>query len=131
MINKKVKKIFNRPLSPHITIYNSQITSIYSIWHRFCGIFLNFFIILNILVLKFFLLNIYILSLLKIDYLLYQNIYFFIFSFFFIYHMLNGVRHLSWDLNYNLIIESVLKTANFNIFLLVVYFFLYVLKILY
>ena len=77
--------IYNRPISPHLSIYNSQISSLLSIFHRFSGLFLflnfiSFFLFYEL-------------------YLSYQL--FFIYNYFwlyllgvsvYIYHLLNGIR---------------------------------------
>lgn len=91
----------NRPLSPHLQIYKSQITSVLSVTHRItgiglsCGIFFFFYWLAAIatgpssyaqaillfkswfgqLVLMLCLLGFY-------------------------YHLANGIRHLAWDMGY-------------------------------
>ena len=118
----------NRPISPHLQIYKPQITSILSISHRFTGI---------ILYLTTFLITFYLFSLalatstLEISDI-FQEIYKFIMIFFyskfgnlilflitlsFIYHFLNGIRHLIWDLGFGFKIINVYFTGFLIIFL--------------
>nr|YP_009546249.1 succinate:cytochrome c oxidoreductase subunit 3 [Gelidium gabrielsonii]AYO27597.1 succinate:cytochrome c oxidoreductase subunit 3 [Gelidium gabrielsonii] len=91
----------NRPLSPHLTIYTPQLSSLSSIWHRLSGIFM---IILLILELNFinsaffcepqkwvFTLE-FILS-----YEIKKSLLVFSVSIF-LYHLLSGLRYLIWDL---------------------------------
>ena len=51
--------ILNKPLAPHLTIYSSQFTSIYSIWHRITGVTLILILVLYLTFLKFLSINIY------------------------------------------------------------------------
>ena len=92
-----------RPLSPHPQIYKPQITSILSIIHRFTGIFLSIatlYFSLWIIALAF---NSNIFSILHVPL---QTIFGKAFLFFttwsFFYHLLNGIRHLIWDLGFGL-----------------------------
>ena len=91
----------NRPISPHLSIYKPQITSILSISHRLSGVFQS----VGLLVIIFLLLCL----------LMGDNIhqYFMLFAhsligraflFFYVlslsYHLLNGIRHIIWDFGY-------------------------------
>jgi len=88
----------DRPLSPHLQIYKPQITSILSISHRCCGVFLS----LGLLAMFVFVL---LLAIGENCYSLWQ--YFsnsligeivlmgWVLALFF--HMFNGIRHLFWD----------------------------------
>ena len=98
----------NRPISPHLSIYKPQITSILSISHRISGVFQS--IGLGIIFL--------LLASLFLGEGFYNYFIFFIESFFgkvFIffymlslcYHMFNGIRHIIWDLGYGFDIKSV------------------------
>ncbi len=89
----------NLPLSPHLQIYKPQITSLLSISHRISGFALNF----SLIVLVFGLLCIALGE-------KYYNFFIFIINSFplkivifltilgFSYHLLNGIRHMVWDL---------------------------------
>jgi len=90
-----------RPVSPHLTIYKPQFTSVLSIYHRISGVclvilflFVPFFftwIDLNVAIFKPS-----ILSLLNLFTFLFYGIYTVILIFLG-YHFLNGIRHLGWD----------------------------------
>ncbi len=98
-----MEKRNERPLSPHLTIYKPQITSVLSIMHRMTGVFL--FLGLNFLfwVLSLILLQNMGLAMLDVNLLaLLDNIVFKLFmlatTFSLYYHLANGVRHLFWDM---------------------------------
>ena len=108
----------NRPISPHLQIYKPQITSVLSISHRFTGI---------ILYLSTFLITFFLFSL-----VFNEEIYNFLITLFiskfgklilffitlsFIYHFLNGVRHLIWDIGFGFQIMNVYLTGFIIIFL--------------
>lgn len=85
-----------RPLSPHLTIYKPQITSVLSITHRLTGIAL----FAGVLLLAWWVvLRVYgcqsclstFTSNQIVGYIL------ILFSLAFYYHLLNGIRHLFWD----------------------------------
>lgn len=127
----KLKTVLNRPLTPHLTIYSSQLTSIYSIWHRITGIILILTLISYISFLKFnsfFIYSIISESYLNIN-LWIQNTLFLNLVIFFLYHMLNGIRHISWDLGFILPIKTVLNSAKFLVLILVGYIILLISKI--
>lgn len=86
----------NRPLSPHLSIYKPQITSMLSIAHRATGIFLFF----GVLILSWWLItSVYTDTTLwsvfasPIGY-----VFIALWSFSLFYHLLNGIRHLFWDM---------------------------------
>ena len=94
-------QINNNPLSPHLQIYKWQISSLLSIVHRIVGV-INFFAIILICI------WVISLSLGEPNYEIIKN---FLKSFFgkffiiglcwtFIFHILNEIRHLAWDLGY-------------------------------
>ena len=101
-----------RPLSPHLQIYKWQLTSIMSIGHRASGIALS---------LGSFLLVIWLVTLAtgpeyfshvnKVISHWFGQLVLFGFSVVLFYHMLNGVRHLSWDLGYGFDLTTVYKTG--------------------
>ena len=88
-----------RPLSPHLTIYKPQITSILSIFHRGSGIFLS----LGIPLIVYWLFAIaggaeqYAQSQEFFSYLI-VKIALFGWTAAFYYHLCNGIRHLFWDM---------------------------------
>lgn len=92
----------NRPISPHLTIYNPQRSSIFSIWHRISGVIMFVLIVGPILLLN----QVYFL------YITIPPIHFFVDHLFFpwfltsvrwvvsaifLYHISNGIRHFFWD----------------------------------
>ena len=92
------QKLKERPLSPHLTIYKPQISSVMSISHRLSGIYLAF----GAIVFAIWVCTIacgpdthgiltYLLTT-KIGYL-----FVFAWSLAIFYHLLNGIRHLFWD----------------------------------
>ena len=101
--NKKINSS-NRPLSPHLTIYKPQITSVLSITHRLTGVAL---LIGAVLLAWWIVFNVYgcgscINPLGKI--------FLFLWSLALYYHLLNGIRHLFWDMGKGFEI----KTVNFT-----------------
>lgn len=100
-----------RPTSPHLSIYKPQINSTMSIFHRFSGIGLFF----GFSILTWWMIC-WVFS--KFD----QKIFDFInhglvkFSLYlllaaFFYHLLNGIRHLFWDIGKGYSICALFKTS--------------------
>ncbi|MEM7467746.1 MAG: succinate dehydrogenase, cytochrome b556 subunit [Pseudomonadota bacterium] len=102
----------DKPLSPHLQIYRPQITSVLSIMHRGTGVFLS----LGAFVLAYWLIALasgqsafdslkatfswWPVQLLLIAW---------VFSFY--YHLLNGVRHLFWDIGKGFELEMLQKSG--------------------
>jgi succinate dehydrogenase / fumarate reductase cytochrome b subunit len=92
-----------RPLSPHISIYKPQITSITSILHRLTGIYLYLGLVIlawTIFSLVYFpnvleTIGIFLSNHLIIDVIF--KIMLLIWTYSLFYHQLNGIRHLFWD----------------------------------
>ncbi len=100
MQDKILKK---RPLSPHLTIYKPQITSMLSIMHRITGASMFFGIIVLSWLVIAILMQINGLSFFEVDFSrILDNVLFRIalvgLIYCLYYHSLNGVRHLFWDL---------------------------------
>nr|WDA66131.1 succinate:cytochrome c oxidoreductase subunit 3 [Phymatolithon calcareum] len=112
-------KILNRPLSPHLTVYTSQFTSIYSIWHRLTGVFLIFVMVIFLLMCK---VSSYIIfDFINISWninLWLKNCVFLNCVLVFSYHLINGLRHISWDLGFNLRVNTVMHLSRINILVL-------------
>ena len=96
-----------RPLSPHLQIYKPQLTSVMSISHRFTGVILSMLLILMPLFFfllalgeKYFTVLVIILDHFFVKLILYGTI--FVIS----YHLLNGIRHLFWDMGIGLRIKE-------------------------
>ena len=108
----------NRPTSPHLTIYKPQITSLLSISHRITGIIQSFGLIL------IFILILLIISekeTYKFIELFTQSligkIFFILYTFSLLYHTLNGIRHLIWDLGFGFDLKNVNYSGYSIIFL--------------
>lgn len=101
-----------RPLSPHLQVYRPQLTSVMSIMHRISGAVLatgSLFLAIWLMVLamgaEFFEpLN----EALKHPV---GQLVLFGYSLALIYHGLNGIRHLAWDLRIGLEIKQVYQTG--------------------
>lgn len=112
-----------RPLSPHLQIYRPQLTSVLSITHRATGIFLCkafVWIIIGLGILAYNGANF--LSFLQAPpYSIFVKISIWCVVWSAIYHWLNGLRHLLWDLGYFLDIKHVYTTGwivlGFSLFL--------------
>ena len=96
-----------RPLSPHLQIYKPQLTSVMSISHRFTGVILSMLLILVPLFFfllalgdEYFTILVIILDHFLVKLILYGTI--FVIS----YHLLNGIRHLFWDMGIGLSIKE-------------------------
>ena len=91
----------NNPLSPHLQIYSWQISSLLSITHRIVGV-------INIIAIVFICFWTILLSLNESNYGFIQIFlqsflgkFFVIFlSWSFSFHILNEIRHLTWDMGY-------------------------------
>lgn len=96
-----------RPLSPHIQVYKPQLTSVLSILHRITGIVLTACLVL----LTYWL---YALAdgeaaFTQIQSFLnsrFGTLILFVLSLTLFYHLLNGVRHLLWDLGLGLDLKT-------------------------
>lgn len=103
-----------RPLSPHLQIYRWQLTSVLSILHRFTGLYLA----LGLVGLS---LGLYLLAGSRVDFHAYQSflesplglILLVAWSWSFFYHLLNGVRHLFWDLGKGFALSQVYRSGWF------------------
>ena len=110
-----------RPLSPHLQVYRPQMTSVMSILHRAAGVVLT----TGTLIMAAWLVSMalgkeaYDVVAMVIGHPLGQFVLFG-YSVALIYHALNGVRHLGWDLGYGLTIPQVYKNGQIVLFLTVV-----------
>jgi succinate dehydrogenase / fumarate reductase cytochrome b subunit len=100
--------INQRPLSPHIQIYKPQLTSVLSILHRITGValaagavFLTWWLFAALSG------EIAFACLQKLRHSFIGQLALFGWTFSFVYHLLNGVRHLKWDAGYGLGMKSV------------------------
>ena len=98
----------NRLISPHLSIYKPQITSILSISHRMSGVFqsLGLLIIVLLLFSLFLGKNSHEFFMLFINSLIGKA-----FLFFYVlalcYHLFNGIRHIIWDIGFGFEIKNV------------------------
>ena len=110
-----------RPLSPHLQVYRPQMTSVMSILHRAAGVVLT----TGTLIMAVWLVSLalgkeaYDVVVMVIGHPLGQFVLFG-YSVALIYHALNGVRHLGWDLGFGLTIPQVYKNGQIVLFLTVV-----------
>ena len=110
-----------RPLSPHLQVYRPQMTSVMSILHRAAGVVLT----TGTLILATWLVSLalgkeaYDVVVMVIGHPLGQFVLFG-YSVALIYHALNGVRHLGWDLGFGLTIPQVYKNGQIVLVLTVV-----------
>nr|YP_010620037.1 Succinate dehydrogenase subunit 3 [Symphyocladia marchantioides]WAX04050.1 Succinate dehydrogenase subunit 3 [Symphyocladia marchantioides] len=90
-----------KPFSPHLTIYLNQLSSIFSIFHRFSALLI---LILIFIFLSFYLFssNLFLYNFLIFNYLLSSIFYFFCMLIFKlgIFHILNGVKVIFWNFTY-------------------------------
>ena len=107
-----------RPLSPHLQVYRPQMTSVMSILHRAAGVVLT----TGTLIMAAWLVSLalgkeaYDVVVMVIGHPLGQFVLFG-YSVALIYHALNGVRHLGWDLGFGLTIPQVYKNGQIVLFL--------------
>ena len=110
-----------RPLSPHLQVYRPQMTSVMSILQRAGGVVLT----TGTLIMAAWLVSLalgeeaYDVVVMVIGHPLGQFVLFG-YSVALIYHALNGVRHLGWDLGFGLTIPQVYKNGQIVLFLTVV-----------
>ncbi len=110
----------NRPISPHLTIYRPEITSILSISHRISGIFQSIGLLIFILLLLSLMMGeayhdfyMYFIS----SYLGKAFIFFYMLSL--SYHTLNGIRHIIWDFGFGFDIKHV-SYSGFTVIILAI-----------
>ncbi|MEK9935685.1 MAG: succinate dehydrogenase, cytochrome b556 subunit [Rhodobiaceae bacterium] len=107
-----------RPLSPHLQVYRPQLTSMMSITHRATGVALT----TGTLVLAAWLVAValggetYAMIALAVAHPLGQFVLFG-YSAALIYHAMNGIRHLFWDLGFGLTIPEVYRSGHIVLFL--------------
>nr|YP_010199670.1 succinate dehydrogenase subunit 3 [Crassiphycus crassissimus]UAD89578.1 succinate dehydrogenase subunit 3 [Crassiphycus crassissimus] len=97
--------MYNRPMSPHITIYAIQTSSLSSIWHRVSGIFLTSLIVFSFIYVQLLIHSNYdryllIFGIINNHVFFFYNILYAIFLLGFFYHVLNGLKLILWDLSF-------------------------------
>lgn len=103
-----------RPLSPHLSIYKPQVTSVLSILHRITGVYMFFFIVFSVLVLFSCINTETIMHYKKCDsvmwnYVLVATVFGFIVCI--SYHLCAGIRYLFWTCNVGINMNSVRYSA--------------------
>nr|WCH57904.1 succinate dehydrogenase subunit 3 [Hypnea nidulans] len=93
--------MLNRPISPHLSVYDSQFTSLSSIWHRISGIFLLLIIVSFSIILKYGTLIIFYIPTICLRFKSILFIYL-LCLFFFSYHSFSGIRYIGWSLIHGL-----------------------------
>ena len=99
-----------RPLSPHLSIYKPQITSILSIAHRFSGVVLfagSWLLALWVIFSTYGCASCFNTLIASI----YGQIALFLWSAALYYHLLNGIRHLFWDIGMGFEIKTVSRSG--------------------
>nr|YP_010484900.1 succinate:cytochrome c oxidoreductase subunit 3 [Hypnea cervicornis]UVW80594.1 succinate:cytochrome c oxidoreductase subunit 3 [Hypnea cervicornis] len=96
---RKKTTIINRALSPHLSIYNPQVTSLSSIWHRISGVLLLVIIVSFNIITKLGSFLIFYIPILHMGPRIILFIYL-ISLVLFLYHSFNGVRHIGWNFTY-------------------------------
>ena len=104
-----------KPISPHLSIYKPQITSVFSILHRITGVYIFIFFVLLALVLficsnpNSLLSYRAITDIAILHYILVYGVSFFIICL--SYHLCTGIRYLCWSLGIGLNIYSAKLSA--------------------
>ena len=112
----------NRPLSPHLSVYQPQLTSILSIFHRISGGFLATFFLFSIWCIQFCELNLTFFPVYNYFFSMTTQFNWLVISLFnlalvaFCYHVTNGIRHLLWDFGFFLDLSKVYATGTITIF---------------
>ena len=92
------KMSFNRPLSPHLTIYKKVLTAVFSIFHRFTGICLSLgAVLLSIWIILIALGPTYYSMFQALSSLIIFKIFLFLWTIAIFYHLYNGIRYLFWS----------------------------------
>ena len=118
--------IQNRPISPHLTIYQTQLNSLLSIFHRMSAGVLTTLVITLFFLWRFsmfFACDFWYYNII-LNFLLHDWIFFGLFiliTLIFFYHMLNGIRHIFWEFGYGLELSVIKKSG---IFMIVILFFI-------
>jgi len=136
MIDHKNKP---RPLSPHLTIYKAEYSSMLSIYHRVTGILLAVCLLLLGLIYKLQAYNVeyfsFFVNFFSVNILNQANILvlamnililFIVFAIVFMlaYHMSNGIRHFVWDYVLSTVSKEHVKTTSYVVVFLSIIIFI-------
>lgn len=111
----------NRPLSPHLQVYRLPLLAMLSITHRVTGVFLSAAAVLlpvYLAIVAFW--PEYYECLQGLLAAWYGQVFLFGLSASLIYHLLNGIRHLFWDVGLNLEVASAERSGYWVIILTLV-----------
>ncbi len=139
MIKVASEKTRSRPLSPHISVYKVEYSSILSIYHRITGVLLTLSLLGLGIIYKVQTYNIEVLAAVvaKIDHiqleyplLISGGVWFIIFSLVFMlaYHTSNGIRHLVWDSVISTVSKEWVKPTSYAVLGLTVVIFIVLLS---
>lgn len=110
--------IYERPLSPHLSIHKKILTAVFSIFHRLTGIglslgsiFVSLWITIIALGPNFFYFFEYIASLVIFKIIL------FLWTVGIFYHLFNGIRYLFWSIGIGMDLKTVYISGYFVLFL--------------
>ena len=108
-----MKKQNNRPLSPHLHTYASQITSVISIFHRITGSILALsLIILPVVATLFYsFVSYHIVYSILVWVPVFFNVICSLFLITITFHCMNGFRHMLWDLCIGLELHNVVASG--------------------
>lgn len=107
----------NRPLSPHLSVYKPQLTSVLSIFHRISGTVLAITAIASIFCFKVSATHFNIYPFYWLTFVLCSGLNWLVFAalmlafFALCYHMSNGIRHLLWDMGLFLDLNKIYTSA--------------------
>jgi succinate dehydrogenase cytochrome b556 subunit len=109
-----------RPLSPHLTVYAPQYTSMLSIMHRVTGVFMSVMLVLAVCLPTFATYNFSLLAVFGSQYIQGLPVVFFLtvavafsYALAFCYYSFTAFRHLLWDRGIGLDRASIVPSAHF------------------
>ena len=103
---------YQRPLSPHLSIYKPQLTSVLSIMHRMTGVVLYFILLLWCCLLVCLVWRPELFEQIqKFDQTLLGRIGIFSMMVCFYYHFFNGIRHLFWDIGWGYELKTAYRSG--------------------
>ena len=102
----------NRPLSPHLTIHKKILTAVFSIFHRFTGIFLSIgAILIAVWILLLALGQNYFILFKSLSANFFFKFILFIWTLSIFYHLFNGLRYLYWSFGLGMELKTVYRSG--------------------
>ncbi len=113
-----IVKTKKRPLSPHLTIYKPQITSVFSILHRITGVvfFIGLITVMWTFILQMTGCDCLMNSMKNLCQTIFGKIIFFSLIYSMMFHTCGGVRYLFWSCHKGFNLKNVEASAYFIIF---------------